>query len=93
MPIRTSQRAMTPAQRMMRMRERALTAIAECQGLDQVPDTGLLEGLRVAYRAGDVADVAKIAAELVKRANPRARGGRRVDLQWSVSSVSETGEQ
>lgn len=81
----TTGQAQPPASRMMRLRERALTAIAEGRDLATVTDTGLLEGLRVAYRQGQVPVMAAIAQELVIRANRRAVGGVQVEMRYTVA--------
>lgn len=60
--------ATTPGERMRRMREKALATAMDPHGdLSTVPDTGLLEALRVAYRDRQTATLRRIADELIHR--------------------------
>lgn len=70
----TTGRALTPARRMQSLRQRALTAVMEGADLAAIPDTGLLEALRVAYRQGQAPMVATITRELVRRVEQRVDG-------------------
>ena len=72
----TTGRALTPARRMKALRQRALTAVMDMEGADlaAIPDTGLLEALRVAYRQGQAPMVATITRELVRRVEQRVDG-------------------
>lgn len=70
----TTGRALTPARRMQSLRQRALTAVMEGADLAGIPDTGLLEVLRIAYRQGQAPMVATIAQELVRRVERRVDG-------------------
>ena len=67
-------KARTAGERMRAMREKALEIAADPEGhLSSVPDTGLLEALRVAYRDGQAATLRRIADELLRRAEHRAQ--------------------
>ena len=67
-------RAQSPARRMHALRQRALTVVMAGGDLADVPDTGLLEALRIAYRQGQAPVVVAIAQELVRRVEQRVDG-------------------
>ncbi len=73
---RPTGKAKAPGERMKAMREKALAAAADPTGdLSTVPDTGLLEALRVAYRDRQAATLRRITDELLRRLQPESGPG------------------
>ena len=78
--------ALTAAERMARTRFKAREAINGADpDLAGLSDTGLFEALRVAYRRGMTWDMASVAAELFRRANPRAVAGQSLEVKISAT--------
>ncbi|WP_295407914.1 hypothetical protein [uncultured Thiocystis sp.] len=78
---------MTPAERMARTRQKARAALAseDPAPIDQIPDTALLEALRVSYRQAQTHDMAACVAELFRRANPRAVAGQSLLVTFTLT--------
>lgn len=82
---------MTPAERMARTRQKARAALAgeSPAPIDQIPDTALLEALRVSYRQAMTHDMAACVAELFRRANPRAPAGQSLLVTFAALESAE----
>ncbi len=62
--------AQPPAQRMKAMRQRTIALLLDSEAsLETAPVSGLIEALRIAYRAGQTWEVADVAGELLARLN------------------------